>query len=150
MSKYENIKVILCAPVAVAVMLASAPSAGAQNAQSVLQDYCAATRGQSCYDEGIIGPDGQIGVAIPRYDVDAQCRRSGLDVKLCIEAEQSDYEAAKQAWPHLSEKSQRECATSFRTEGSRRYASFMGCVYARAIEERYAAERRRPPPNFRY
>ena len=125
-------------------LVAGLRSARAEAVPEVLQEHCAAAPGQSCSDEGIITPDGRLTVAIPQYDVESQCRRSGLDV------EQSDYDAAKQAWPHLSEQAQRECAGSFRPQGSRRYGSFAGCVYARAIEERQAAERRRPPPAFRY
>lgn len=87
---------------------------------------------------------------IPRYDVEGACRRSGLDVRACIKAEQRDYEGARRMWPELSEKAREDCAKSFRTAGERRYASFAGCVYARAINENHARRLSSSPPSFRY
>lgn len=115
-----------------------------------VREDCVATKGQSCYDEGILRPDGQLPPGIPVYDVEGACRRGGLGVRVCVEAEQADYDAAKRAWPNISDSARQRCITSFRTEGPRRYVSFMGCVYARAIEENYARARTQPPPAFRY
>lgn len=119
----------------------------AQSSRDRVLEYCVVTQGQSCYDEGILKRGEPIPVPIPRYDVDGQCRRFNANPRVCIEAEQDDYEAARRVWPHLSEKSQRDCASSFRTEGERRYASFKGCVYFRTQEEYYAA-RRLPDAEF--
>lgn len=133
-------------------ILAGAPAVEAQSpaTRERLHEYCATTRGQSCYDEGIIGRDGQFPLKIPAYDVEAACRRGGLGVRVCVEAEQSDYDAAKRTWPNISDRAKQGCIASFRTEGPRRYASFVGCVYARALEEQQSGERLRSPPAFRY
>lgn len=126
------------------------PRAVAQGPRDRLLTPCIAAPGASCNDKGILRRVEAPSVPIPFYDVDGQCRRSNANPRVCIEAEQEDYEAARQVWPHISEKAQRDCVSSFRTEGERRYASFKGCVYFRAQEEYYAARRLRPMPSFQY
>jgi len=91
--------------------------------------------------------------SLPRFDVDAQCRKianfggsySEMMMSGCLDNEQSSYDALKAAWGDLPEAMRKQCVKIATFGGPGSYMMLKGCV-----DNELAAARSNASRSFKY
>lgn len=89
---------------------------------------------------------------LPAYDVDADCRASGLTGGACVRQAQTWYDIAKFMWDKVSDKTRSDCVAlaEKRTGNADRHARYT--VLGSCLEQRHQIEalirERQNPPRF--
>ena len=85
----------------------------------------------------------------PTYDVEAACRRSGLNISSCVEYVQPYYDQLQAAWDRVDEPTRRICVNRYRDNIHARYAQIYSCIDAE-MQKQDMARQQTNPTRFRY
>lgn len=118
-------------------------------AQGALHPDCRWSKGMRADPTRECPGDPVLPVELPRYDVEAACRRQNFNPSTCVEYVQPYYDQLKEVWLHLDEDLKRRCTEKYRENIHARYVQIHACIDAE-LTRREHQDKQHNPTRFRY